>query len=196
MPPDRFIPVAEECGAIAGIGEWALEQACGQLVRWRAAHPAAHDVNVAVNVSARQLEQHDLALRIRSTLEHTGLDPSRLVIEITETSVPVGDAALIAARLEQLRAMGTVIALDDFGTGHSSIAHLRALPASIVKVDRSFVAEVEHSEEHRALTNGIVSLSRALGLDSVAEGIETTAQRELLRGMGCAFARATSSPGR
>jgi diguanylate cyclase (GGDEF)-like protein len=189
VPPSVFIPAAEECGAIFGLSEWVLEQACSQLARWRARHPAAADLNVAVNISARELEQPDLVERVGHALKRTGLDPSSLVLEITETSVPLDDTARVAARLEALRDMGTVLALDDFGTGHSSIAHLRSLPAAIVKVDRTFVAEIATSDEHRALANGILSLGGALGLDTVAEGVETPEQLELLRAMGCGFAQ-------
>jgi EAL domain-containing protein (putative c-di-GMP-specific phosphodiesterase class I) len=166
-----------------------LEQACSQLAHWRTRHAAAGHLNVAVNLSARELEQPDLVERVRYALARTGLEPSSLVLEITETSVPLDDTVRVAARLEALQAMGTVLALDDFGTGHSSIAHLRSLPAAIVKVDRTFVAELTASDEHRALADGILSLAQALGLDTVAEGVETTEQLELLRAMGCGFAQ-------
>lgn len=187
VSPSLFVPVAEECGAMSGIGEWVLQRSCDNMAAWRRDHVCAGDLNLAVNLSASELDREDLAGSFATALAKAGLEASALVVEITETSVSLDDTALVAARLGELRRMGIEVALDDFGTGHSSIAHLRSLPAAIVKVDRSFVAEMTVSDERRALVLGIVGLGNALGLDTVAEGIETPGQLALLTTVGCRY---------
>ena len=185
VPPDRFIGVAEDAGLIGAIGGWVLREACGHAARWQRLGP----LTLHVNLSPRQVADPALPGQVAETLEATGLAPDALVLEITESSLmDVGTVA--PAVLHELKALGVGLVLDDFGTGWSSLSRLRHFPITGLKVDRSFVAEVESGEGASGLiVAGIVQMSRALGLDSVAEGIETAAQAERLRELGCRHAQ-------
>ncbi|MDT9000012.1 EAL domain-containing protein [Paucibacter sp. APW11] len=178
--PQRFIPVAESCGLICAIGSWVLEQACGQLAEWRAAGLLLP--RIAVNVSVRQFEQQDLLGQVRELLRRHALPPDCLELEVTESLF--AQAAQLRGVLQQLRALGVRIALDDFGTGFSSLGQLTALPLDRLKIDRSFVAELGHSNDAAAVVLAVVTLARSLGLAVIAEGVETEAQREHLRELG------------
>jgi EAL domain-containing protein (putative c-di-GMP-specific phosphodiesterase class I) len=179
--PGAFIPVAEDDGQIVAIGEWVLRQACRQGRAWRDAGGA---VEVAVNVSARQLARPDFLRTVRDALADSGLPAPALCLEVTETAV-LRRPDEVAETLAELRRSGVRIALDDFGEGHSSLRHLRALPADVLKVDRSFVADVHRDPASRALVESLCALGRALGLVVVAEGVELQQQDDVLRGMGC-----------
>jgi diguanylate cyclase (GGDEF)-like protein/PAS domain S-box-containing protein len=182
MPPGEFIPVAEETGLILEIGEWVLREACRQMREWQdCGWPR---VPVAVNLSARQFQQRDLAQRIRRILDEAGVAPEQLELEITESSLMHSvDEAL--AQVQALAAMGIRIAIDDFGTGYSSLSYLKRFPVSRLKIDRSFVRDLCVDREDAAIVASIIGLARTLGMEVVAEGVETPDQLSALRYEGC-----------
>jgi diguanylate cyclase (GGDEF)-like protein len=188
IPPSEFIPVAERAGIIVEIGAWVLAEACGQLQRWTAAHGAAAPEAVGVNLSVKQLGRHDLALRVKETLDTVGLAPHRLKLEITE-SMMIEDVDAALRAIGELKALGVRILIDDFGTGYSSLSYLARLAPDGIKVDRSFVAQMGTSDGSAALVRGIVALIGSLGLDSIAEGVETPEQLRALVDMGCTHAQ-------
>lgn len=182
VPPDEFIPVAEETGLIGPLGDWILRAACLQTRQWReAGHPL---LRVAVNLSARQFQQTDLACKVLSTLQETGLPPEALELEITESAL-MTDMLAAKATLEELTACGITIALDDFGTGYSSLYYLKRLPIATVKIDRSFIADLPNNADDIAIIKAILSMSADLNLRVVAEGVEGVAQLNFLRRHGC-----------
>ncbi len=183
LPPSMFIDVAEETGAIVDIGAWVLQTAAQQLARWQRSYGLPR-LWVSVNVSVCQLNVPTFASDVARVLEATGLDPTNLVLEVTESLLadPKGGAA---ATLTALRATGARVALDDFGTGYSSISYLRQLPVDILKIDRSFVAGTHADGPDNTLTKVIVAMARSLGLDVIPEGIEEPSQLSTLRSMGC-----------
>ncbi len=189
LPPAAFIAIAEETGAIVEIGAWVLETACRQLRTWQEQMPG---LALSVNLSGRQLQDGWLIDEVRRTLQRTGVDPSSLILEVTETILVADPAA--EAMLRQLKAIGVRLAIDDFGTGYSSISYLRRFPIDILKIDREFTKEIE-TPEGEALFGGIVHLGRSLGLEIVAEGIERQDQRDRVakstcdQGQGFLFAR-------
>ncbi len=181
IPPDEFIPLAEESGMIVPIGRWVLRHACGQGAVWaRAGRP----LGVSVNVSAFQLGRQDFVDDVERALAETGLDPQLLLLEITETTV-MRDVGAARSELEQLKGLGVRVALDDFGTGYASLAHLQRVPADILKVDRSFVAALEDGEQSAELLRAVVGVGRSLSMTVLAEGIETAEQLEAVAAMGC-----------
>jgi diguanylate cyclase (GGDEF)-like protein len=183
VAPDDFIPVAEETGLILPIGEWVLREACTQAAAWaRGLGDGAPCI--AVNLSARQLVEPDLAERILGIVVETGVRPDQLGVEITESTL-LEDSRDATATLEGLRRAGVAIALDDFGTGFSSLSHLQRFPVDTVKIDRSFVHEVDASLEAPRLVAAIIAMAKALGLRTVAEGVEREAQAACLRDLGC-----------
>jgi diguanylate cyclase (GGDEF)-like protein/PAS domain S-box-containing protein len=186
--PDRFVPVAEDAGLIGPIGRWALAEATRTAARWQRAHPAPTPTSMAVNVSARQLSGRALVQHVAEALAESGLPPSSLVLEVTETAL-VTDPDSVAERLCELRALGVRLALDDFGTGYSSLSYLRQFPVDVLKIDRSFVALLDGSDDDAAIVHGLVQLGRRLRLEVVAEGVETTAQRDRLRAEQCDLAQ-------
>lgn len=181
ISPGLFIPIAEETGLIGQIGDWVTRTACHQIAAWAEAGLA---VSVSVNLSIHQFSHADIADRIRSILRETGAPPALLELEITESTLMQDERDVVSA-LESLREIGVRVSLDDFGTGYSSFAHLRSLPVDTIKIDRSFVIDVAESESDAALAASIVSMGRALGLDVIAEGVETEAQRDVLARAGC-----------
>jgi EAL domain-containing protein (putative c-di-GMP-specific phosphodiesterase class I) len=185
VPPAEFIPVAEESGLIVQMGEWILREACAQLMAWRNAGTVRDDVRVAVNVSARQLSHPELPGVVAAALTATGLEPSALCLEITESAL-IRDPKLALVNLRAIKQQGVLIALDDFGVGFSSLSQIRDLPpVDVIKVDRSFTAGLGSSESDGAVVAAVLSLARSLGLTAVAEGVETETQLELLNGLGC-----------
>jgi EAL domain-containing protein (putative c-di-GMP-specific phosphodiesterase class I) len=184
VPPGEFIPLAEETGMILPIGHWVLGEACRQVKVWQERWPAPAPLTIAVNLSARQLQHPGIVDEVHAALAAAGLDPQSLVLEITETAIMERlDAAITI--LTELRRLGARLALDDFGTGYSSLSYLQRLPVDILKIDRSFVAGVAKSTEDSALARGILTLGQTLGLETVAEGIETAEQLAVLRELGC-----------
>ncbi|MGB4673271.1 MAG: EAL domain-containing protein [Azovibrio sp.] len=182
IAPDRFIPVAEETGLIVGIGTWVLREACRQMRAWLDAGLAP--MRMAVNLSARQLKQRDFPAAVAQALADTGLPAQLLELEITESAVMEQPQEAIQL-LSELRRMGLSLAIDDFGTGYSSLAYLKLFPIDHLKIDRSFVADIEHDLNDRAIAFGTIALAHSLGLNVIAEGVETQGQLELLSCNGC-----------
>jgi EAL domain-containing protein (putative c-di-GMP-specific phosphodiesterase class I)/GGDEF domain-containing protein len=183
IPPLSFVPLAEETGLILPLGRWVLERACRQARAWHDARPGGPPLFMSVNLSARQFAQPELVDQVREILDDTGLDPAALEIEITE-SVLMDQTEAGVRTLRQLRDIGVRLVLDDFGTGYSSLSYLKHLPLDTIKIDRSFVAGLD-GDTDRSLVDAVIALAHGLRIGVVAEGIETEAQFELLRGMGC-----------
>jgi diguanylate cyclase (GGDEF)-like protein/PAS domain S-box-containing protein len=181
IPPDSFIPLAEETGLVVPLGRWVLEDACRQMAEWSSLHPL---VTVSVNVSQRQLRRPDFERDVDRVLRETGVEPGRVNLEITESAV-MTDVESTIQRLQELKALGVRIAVDDFGTGYSSFSWLRQLPVDVLKIDKEFVGELGHREQSGFLVATIIDLAHNLGLRTVAEGIERTAQLDRLRDMHC-----------
>jgi diguanylate cyclase (GGDEF)-like protein/PAS domain S-box-containing protein len=188
IPPTEFIPIAEENGLIEPIGRWVLEQACRQGAEWYRARPDFAPLTISVNLSAVQVTRRSLPEVVRSVLRSTGLDPACLSLEITET-VMVRDADGLGEVLQALKAVGVRLVLDDFGTGYSSLGYLTRLPLDVLKVDRSFVDGLGSEPRDTAITETIIAMSRALSLDVVAEGVETSDHVRELRRLGCGMAQ-------
>lgn len=182
--PAEFIPIAEDHGLIGPIGDWVLDTACKQYAAWQRRGLLPEGLILAVNVSAQQLDRGGLLESIERILEATGMRPSTLELEITETST-MRDADTAVEELRRINALGVRIALDDFGTGYSSLNHLKQLPIQTLKIDRSFVKDTLSEESSAVLVKGTLALARALGLTTVAEGVETQAQREFLIANRC-----------
>jgi diguanylate cyclase (GGDEF)-like protein/PAS domain S-box-containing protein len=182
--PDQFIPIAEDSGLIVMLGRWVLEEACRTAVRWNTEHPDRPALNVSVNLSALQLAQPQLADEVAEVLALTGLPPSQLCIEITETAVFADMNANVRA-LIALRDIGVLVAVDDFGTGYSSLAYLRKLPVDIVKLDATFIAGLGDDPVDAQIVGSVLRLCKALNRRTVAEGVETEMQWQTLTRMGC-----------
>ncbi|CAB3729358.1 hypothetical protein LMG24238_05578 [Paraburkholderia sediminicola] len=182
VPPSMFIPLAESIGLINFLGNWVLKVACMQLIQWDARGISLQ--YVAVNVSPQQFRDPRFKDSVREAIELTGIDPRRLVFEITE-SLLMHDPAHAKGLLEELTAMGIRFAVDDFGTGYSSLAYLQRFPLAKLKIDRSFVENLLTSRNDQAIVSAVVGLAQTLDLELVAEGVETEAQRSLLTEMGC-----------
>jgi diguanylate cyclase (GGDEF)-like protein/PAS domain S-box-containing protein len=182
IPPLDFIPLAEESGLIVAIGRWVLQEACFYASRLR--ELLGRDLAIAVNVSARQLQHPDFVDHVDSALERAALPANLLTLELTE-SVLVAAGERVEQQLGMLKERGIKLALDDFGTGYASLAYLQRLPVDIVKIDRSFTANIDSGAEDLALLEGIVGLGKALGLELVAEGIERLAQQGIVQDLGC-----------
>jgi diguanylate cyclase (GGDEF)-like protein len=180
LTPADFIDHAESSGQIAAIGQWVLGAAC------QAAALSTGDGYVSVNISARQLRLPNLVHVVSDGLEATGLAPERLVLEITETAT-VGDLEGAIDRLRELKELGLKIALDDFGTGYSPLSYLRSFPVDFLKIDQSFVRDIAHSPEDRAIVAGVIDIAHALGLATIAEGVEEPSQRDIMTELGCDF---------
>jgi diguanylate cyclase (GGDEF)-like protein/PAS domain S-box-containing protein len=180
--PGEFIAIAEETRLILPMGEWVLRTACEQARRWQAA--GGPRLRVAVNLSALQFRERNLASTVEATLSESGIDPDFLELEITESAAML-DAELTIGVLSELREMGVRISIDDFGTGHASLAYLKQFPIDTLKIDRSFVADMEGSREGLAIITAITGLAHGLGLGVIAEGVESDSQLRLLAACGC-----------
>ena len=178
VPPDAFIPLAEELGLIGNLTERLLLRACREVAGW------SSEITLACNLSPLQLRDPGLAQAVRDVLDATGLPPCRLELEVTESAL-VGDLDLARRSLAQLKVLGVRLALDDFGTGYSSLRHLQTLPFDKIKIDRSFVAAMADDAESGKIVSAVVGLGHSLGLATVAEGIETEEIAELLVTLGC-----------
>ena len=186
LGPTTFIPLAEATGLIVPLGRWVLEQSCAQLARWHLEHPASVGMRISVNLSARQFQYNGLVEDVAKILASSGIDPRDVVLEITE-SLLMQDTDATAATLGELKNLGVRLAIDDFGTGYSSLSYLKRFPVDILKIDRSFVDGVTTNAGDATLAEAVVQLGRALQLQTVAEGIETTAQWATLQALGCEY---------
>jgi diguanylate cyclase (GGDEF)-like protein len=183
IPPNDFIPIAEETGLVIPLGAWVLKESLRQLAEWDSTHAGAAEWFVAVNVSGKQLDDSDFVALVRDSLASSGISPERLVLEVTETAV-AEDADRAMAILNELHALGLRIAIDDFGTGYSSLSALREMPVDVLKIDRSFVMAIGVDDRGEAAVTHIVQLAESMGLKTVAEGVETSEQAEHLRALG------------
>ena len=185
VAPADFIPVAEETGLIVPIGQWVLNEACAQVRQWQIDSPSHRSLSLSVNLSARQVAQPDLLQRIKDALETSKLNPHCLKLEITE-SVVMENAEAAAQMLKQLRSLGVQLSIDDFGTGYSSLSYLHRFPLNYLKIDRSFVMRLT-TDNDNAIVRTISTLARNLGMEVIAEGIETEEQFQQLKMLGCEY---------
>lgn len=185
ISPAMFIPLAEETGLILPIGEWILNTACQQLARWAADSATSH-LKLAVNVSAKQFLEPDFADKVLGALSSSGANPGLLKLELTE-SVMVSDADSVVEKMLRLRQHGVRFSLDDFGTGYSSLAYLKRLPLEQLKIDQSFVRNLLRDANDTTIVRAVINLGQSLGLEVIAEGVETTAQRDVLTTYGCDY---------
>jgi Amt family ammonium transporter len=182
--PLEFLEVAEDTGLIVPIGRWVLEEACRQVVTWQGRGGIWADLTMSVNLSGRQLLQHDLPGEIAAVLRDTALDPRKLRLEITETVI-VENAERAVEMLARLRALNIQLHMDDFGTGYSSLSYLHRFQIDTLKIDRSFISAMGDRGENSEIIRTIVTLARNLGIDVIAEGVETAEQLEQLSALGC-----------
>jgi diguanylate cyclase (GGDEF)-like protein len=185
VAPADFIPVAEETGLIVPIGQWVLNEACAQVRQWQIDSPSHRSLSLSVNLSARQVAQPDLLQRIKDALETSKLNPHCLKLEITE-SVVMENAEAAAQMFKQLRSLGVQLSIDDFGTGYSSLSYLHRFPLNYLKIDRSFVMRLT-TDNDNAIVRTISTLARNLGMEVIAEGIETEEQFQQLKMLGCEY---------
>ncbi len=183
VSPADFIPLAEQSGLILPVGHWVLGAACTQLQAW-AANPATAHLSIAVNVSASQFKQRDYVNQVISVLDRSGVEPTRLTLELTE-SMLVNDVNDIISKMHALKAKGVRLSLDDFGTGYSSLSYLKRLPLDQIKIDRSFVRDVTIDKHDVAIVQTVVELAHNMELHVIAEGVETEEQRQFLAELGC-----------
>nr|HQU84465.1 GGDEF domain-containing phosphodiesterase [Pyrinomonadaceae bacterium] len=185
MPMD-FIPCAEETGLIVPIGEWVLRESCRQIGEWQKRYPEKNDLHISVNLSCKQFIQHDLADRVAAILLETGLDAKHLRLEVTESHV-MENSQMAISIMNKLRELGVRLSIDDFGTGYSSLSYLQRLPIDFLKIDRSFVDVMTKTMENSEIVKAIVMLAKNLGMDVIAEGIETQEQASSLINLDCTF---------
>jgi len=183
VSPAAFIPLAEETGLILPLGQWVLDTVCATLAEW-ADRPEMADLTIAVNVSARQFHHPDFVNHVFSTLARTRANPERLKLELTE-SLLVENVQEVIERMRALKARGISFSLDDFGTGYSSLSYLKQLPLEQLKIDQSFVRDILVDPNDAAIATTIIALAESLGLQVIAEGVETAEQRDFLANAGC-----------
>ena len=183
VAPNEFIPLAEESGLILAIGEWVLHTACLQLKEWEN-NPLTRDLILAVNVSARQFSQPNFVLDVRKVLEETEVRASQLKLELTESLV-LQNIASVIEKMDALKLLGVRFSIDDFGTGYSSLSYLTKLPISQLKIDRSFVSNIDTDLNDAVIAQTIIGMANNLGFNVIAEGVETEAQRACLEKYGC-----------
>jgi predicted signal transduction protein with EAL and GGDEF domain len=188
LEPSEFVPIAEESGLVIPMGEQVLREACLRAKEWQVKHPRIPPLVMSVNLSARQLSRPELAQSVEGILKESGLEGSCLTLDVTET-VYVKTLEGNTAALDSLRGMGVRISIDDFGTGYSSLAYLKMLPADAIKVDKSFVKGVGYEVEDTAIVRMVVDLAHTLGMEVIAEGVDSEEQARLLGEMGCDMAQ-------
>jgi EAL domain-containing protein (putative c-di-GMP-specific phosphodiesterase class I) len=186
IPPMDFIPLAEESGLILPIGDWGLGEACSQIQKWCYEDPRHASLRVGVNLSARQFSREGLADHVEDLLAQSGISSRQLGLEMTESSI-IPNMRIALEVLGSLRRLGVSLLMDDFGTGYSSLSYLHSFPFDVLKIDRSFVCRMTEGDQPLQIVRTIIELARVLGMDVVAEGIETHKQYHLLRGMGCRY---------
>lgn len=185
VPPDQFISIAEDCGLIGALCGWVLDEACRQLAEWRRAG-MADAIRIAVNLSAHQLRSPTLVDEVKSALARHGLKGDDLELEITESTAML-DPEWGIEQLRAMRALGVRLAIDDFGTGYSSLAYLHQLPIDVLKLDRSFVRDIDGGHRGAMISGATISLAHSLGLQVVAEGVESAGQEFYLSARGCEY---------
>jgi diguanylate cyclase (GGDEF)-like protein len=198
IPPAEFIPVAEETGLVVPLGAWVVSEAAAQAAAWRSLQPLdAPPMTVSINLSGRQLTTPGFAVEVGAAIARSGADASHLCFEITENTLLDATGASVTT-LERLKELGVRLAIDDFGTGHSSLTWLRRLPADFLKIDRTFVAGLGTDPGDTAIVRAVLDLGQALGLTTIAEGVETPEQLDALRDLGCHWAQGyhLARPGR
>jgi diguanylate cyclase (GGDEF)-like protein len=183
ISPAEFIPVAEDTGMILPIGHWVLQTACAQLKEWES-NPLARELSLAINVSARQFRQPHFAKQVREVIEHYSINPQLLKLELTESTV-LENVVDTIEKMHALRSIGVHFSMDDFGTGYSSLAYLTQLPLDQVKIDQSFVRNIGTKSTDCMIIQTIIGMAQNLGIEVIAEGVETTEQRDFLWGAGC-----------
>jgi EAL domain-containing protein (putative c-di-GMP-specific phosphodiesterase class I) len=183
VSPATFIPLAEEIGMILPIGDWVIEQACAQLKAWEM-DPVMRKIQLSVNVSPRQLSQPWFVEQVREAVEKSGIRPSRLKLELTESFI-LDDVDEAIEKMQELRYLGIRFAMDDFGTGYSSLAYLKRLPLEQLKIDQSFVRDVSTDKSNAIMVRTIINIASNFGLEVIAEGVETDEQLAFLRQYGC-----------
>jgi EAL domain-containing protein (putative c-di-GMP-specific phosphodiesterase class I) len=188
ISPAKFVPIAEETGLIIPLGQWVLREACRQLRQWQDEFPHEPPFSISVNLSSRQFSQPSLIGQIRQILSDTGVDAHCLKLEITESAIMENTESAMDM-LMQLKAMGIQLSVDDFGTGYSSLGYLYRFPMDLLKIDRSFISRVDVDGEKLELVRTIITLAWNLGMDVVAEGIETTKQLAQLKALKCEYAQ-------
>jgi diguanylate cyclase (GGDEF)-like protein len=186
ISPGQFIEIAEENGSILPIGHWVLREACRQTGTWRSEGRTPASMFLSVNVSAREVQQPGFVNGVRDTLHEAGVEAARLILEITETALLKATPTTIST-LGELRDLGVRIVIDDFGTGYFSLSHLRQFPVDALKIAKEFVQDIDEASKSSALAGAIVAMSRSLGIETVAEGIETAEQADRMRRLGCGF---------
>jgi EAL domain-containing protein (putative c-di-GMP-specific phosphodiesterase class I) len=184
--PDRFIPIAEETGLIVPIGQWVLMEACRQAQAWQ--RPGQLPLRVAVNISSRQFVGNNVLNTVEQALAESGLDPGLLELEITE-GILLHDAPQTKRALERIKKMGVRLSLDDFGTGYSSLSYLRRYEFDVLKIDRSFIADIERKPESMGLVKAIIAMAHSLGMEVIGEGVETSLQADFIHSRECNFAQ-------
>ena len=182
IPPGTFIPIAEESGLIIPITSWVLLNACGQAKSWR--NKGYDGIRFSVNISMRQFKEKDFASTLTGILNATGLPPGCLEIELTE-SIIMTDTEHTVKILQELKNLGIRLSIDDFGTGFSSLSYLKTMPIDVIKIDRSFIRDIPSDADDIAITTAIINMAHSLGIEVVAEGVETMEQFELLKELGC-----------
>ncbi|MGZ8547633.1 MAG: putative bifunctional diguanylate cyclase/phosphodiesterase, partial [Sulfuricurvum sp.] len=185
--PDDMISIAEESGLIVPIGEWVMGEACRQFVKWKNTHPKGSEIKrIAINVSAIQFRQHDFANRAIAIITESGIEPSMVEIELTESMI-IDKIDSVVEKMQRLREFGIGLSMDDFGTGYSSLAYLKRLPFTTLKIDRSFVRDIMSDSDDAALVETILSIASIFNLDVIAEGVEETEQLEFLDRHQCGY---------
>jgi diguanylate cyclase (GGDEF)-like protein len=182
IPPDRFIPLAEETGLIIPMGEWALRRVCLQIREWQ--EQGYSPCIIAVNVSPIQFKRHNFFETVRDIIDETGIDPSLLELEVTESTI-MQDMGSTIKTLRALKDLGIAISIDDFGTGYSSLSNLKRFPIDTLKIDKSFIVNIANNVDDKAIVSAIISMAKSLGLNIIAEGVETEAQLSFLSEQGC-----------
>jgi diguanylate cyclase (GGDEF)-like protein/PAS domain S-box-containing protein len=188
LSPLQFIPLAEETGLIVQIGAWVLREACRQMASWERRSPTNPPLVMSVNLSTKQFSQADLPGEVERALHETGLDPGMLKLEITESAI-VEDPEAARSKLERLRAFGVHVCIDDFGTGYSSLNYLHSFPVDVLKIDGSFIRQMEDADQSMQIVQSIVGLAHNLAIEVIAEGVETEAQRHKLAALDCEYAQ-------
>lgn len=186
LSPTDFIPVAEESGLIVPLGQWAMDEAARTIAEWDVQAGGYCGVNVAVNLSAIQLQRDSVAAMVRGVLERHKVDGKRLTIELTESAI-VADPDRSSHTIRALKDLGTTLAMDDFGTGYSNLAYLQKLPIDVLKIDRSFISGMLSDRDKVAIVRAILGLAQALGMQTTAEGIETNELAQTLAALGCTY---------